>query len=62
MQGRRYARKRNSDVLKKGELLEESWRSPIYTLVYDEVHNDERQVMYSPQRLESLENHREILA
>jgi hypothetical protein len=38
MQGRRYTRKRNSDVLKKGELLEESWRSPIYALEYDEDH------------------------
>jgi len=41
IQGGRYTRKRNSDVLKKGELLEESWRSPIYTLEYDEVHNAE---------------------
>jgi hypothetical protein len=38
MQGRRYTRKRNGDAL-KGEVLEESWRSPIYTLEYDEAHN-----------------------
>jgi hypothetical protein len=39
MQGQRYTGKRNSGVLKKGELLEESWRSPVYTLKYDEAHD-----------------------
>jgi hypothetical protein len=38
MQGRWYTRKRNSDVLKENELLEESRRSPVYTLLCDETH------------------------
>jgi hypothetical protein len=42
MQRRRYTRKRNSDVLYEGELLEEGRRSPVYTLKCDETHDGKK--------------------